>query len=608
MTTETFVNNSIMAYVGADADVTGYSGLIALPDWGGDKVYFLQTSAISGPGIRQFDIDSNGDETLQRSAASIGVAGVTASSGSAASISSDGSKLYFTSEAANSVRLAEVRASDLQLINQFGTSGSSTAPSSSSRILAVSSQIYIGSSVLCGSLFSTEELNVLDSGLGSNTPLGDLDESSVAGVLVGHGSGNNGYAIGLDFTNGGAGDHTLPFGLYHATLGSFSKIGTVGPTDIDATWTTINEVRGIAFDATDGNLLIGVSTSDVGPTNKQYIVKLNATTAAVMWTRAVVVMTPYSQSFMWSRISNGKFHYIDFGQQGSGGRVVHHITTSDGSQTTETFTGLTVVGPQTSDDVTNSCILYASFTAGGSPPDYVGTYMDTGGHHSFSNKWARVWFATMGGGGGGGTGGSQGGLAFSTQRAWAFTLDGHKFYVLDLGAEGTWVTDLTTGEVTRWYTEGFSGRWDAVAGTMWGLRIVAADITSTTVWEITPTVLTDNDATLQITHVATGGVQTRSRDFHAVNAIRVADSNGQLGNTSGTTMQLRWSDDNGKTWSDYVTVAMTQAAYSGEVAFTSLGSFSAPGRVIELLDVGGPVRIDGVDAEIDGLDADDQKA
>lgn len=600
MSSLTFENNSIMAYVGADADVTGVNNVTALPDWAGDKVYFI-AEGVSGKGVRQFDIDPNGDETLQRGIASIGVAGISTANGGAASLSSDGAKLYFTSEAANSVRLAVVRASDLVLLNQFGTASSSLADSDGSRILSVTEQIYMGSLLLTGSLKATGELCELDASLASNTRVGALDEVSSDGVLLGPASGTNAYAIGLPFGNGTVlGDHTAAFGLYHITAG-IAKIGTVLPTAIDATWTTIFAVRGIAYDASDGNLIIGVTTTDAGPTNKNYIVKLNASTAAVMWKHAVNAMTSYAWGFTHSRITNGTFHYV------GSSSLVYHIKTSDGTATTETFGSLSVTGLQVSDDVTNSIIMYGSFTESGSPPDYLGTYMDTGGHHSVTNKWLRLFFATLGGGGGGGgDGGSQGGLAFSTQRAWAFTLDGHKFYVLDLGAEGTWVIDLTTGETTRWYTEGFSGRWDAVAGAMWGLRIVAADIESTTVWEITATVTTDNDATLQITHVATGGVQTRSRDFHAVNALRVADSNGQLCNTAGATIQLRWSDDNGKTWSDYVSATMTQADYGGEVAYSSLGSFSAPGRVFELVDIGGPIRIDGVDGEIDGMDSDDK--
>lgn len=598
MSTVTYLANSIMAYVGSDADVTGVNNVTALPDWAGDKVYFI-AEGVSGKGIRQFDIDPNGDETLQRGIASIGVAGISTANGGAASLSSDGAKLYFTSEAANSVRLAVVRASDLVLLNQFGTATSSLSNSDGTRILSVTEQIYLGTLLLTGSLKASGELCELDASLVTNTRLGALDEVSSDGILLGPASGSNAYAIGLPFGNGTVlGDHTAAFGLYHITAG-IAKIGTVLPTAIDATWSTVFAVRGIAYDASDGNLIIGVTTTDAGPTNKNYIVKLNASTAAVMWKHAVNAMTSYAWGFTHSRITNGTFHYV------GSSSLVYHIKTSDGTATTETFGSLSVTGLQVSDDVTNSVIMYGSFTESGSPPDYLGTYMDTGGHHSVTNKWLRLFFATLGGGGGGGgDGGSQGGLAFTTQRAWGFTLDGHSFYVLDLGAEGTWIFDLTTNEVYRWYTQGYSGRWDAIAGAMWGLRIVAGDIATTTVWEITGTVTTDNDAALQIAHVATGGIQVRSNDFHTVNAVTVANSNGQLCNPAGTTMQLRWSDNNGKTWSDYESVDLVQGEYDGAIVYQSLGSFTAPGRVFELYDVGGPVRIDAVDAAIDTIDED----
>ena len=107
-----------------------------------------------------------------------------------------------------------------------------------------------------------------------------------------------------------------------------------------------------------------------------------------------------------------------------------------------------------------------------------------------------------------------------------------------------------------------------------------------------------------IYHAATGGLPARSRDSNSVAAVRVAVSKGQLDDASGSEMLLRFSDDYEQTWSDYFSDIMTEGSFYGELAFRSLGAFSAPGRIFELSDFGGPFRIDGADAFVDNFDAD----
>lgn len=598
MTTLTYAANTIMAYVGSDADVVGYSGLVVMPDWPGTKVYFLQT-AISGPGLRQFDIDPDGDETLQRGKAAIGVAGINAASGGAAALSNDGTQLFFISESNNSVRLAEVKASDLTLTAQFGTSSSNATASTTARLLGIHMMATQSGKLFMSTAGNTGELDMLpQSGFSPNANLGVTDEKATAGVLIGPGGGSANYVVALPFGNSILGAHNSdPVGLYHVnSSGTITKRGTFVATDVDAAWTRFFTIRGVAYDENDGNVIIGAATDESGPTNTKYIVKLNASNADVMWVRAVNILVPYSWGFTNSRITNDRFHYL------GNSALVYHINTTNGAVTTETFTGVSATGPQASDDVSNSIILFGGFTPGGSPPDYVGTYMDTGGHHTLSSKWMRIWFATVGGSSEG-TGGRQGGLALSDLRAWTFTLDGHTFYVLDLGAEGTFAYDTTTQQWARFITEGYSGRWDVTNGIMWGKeRIIGGDLENTKIWELTAAALTDQDDAIEITHAITGGLQTRRRDKLPVSAVRVTGSVGDLGDATGATIALRFSDDNGHTWVGPFTVTLTQADYSGEIAYRSLGSFAAPGRIFELTDTSGPKRIDGVDAEIEGAD------
>jgi len=186
-------------------------------------------------------------------------------------------------------------------------------------------------------------------------------------------------------------------------------------------------------------------------------------------------------------------------------------------------------------------------------------------------------------------------------RAWSFTLDGHTFYVLDLGPEGTFAYDLTTQQWCQFQTNGFTG-WNMRNGTQFAnSRIAGADTGSGFIWELVPDALLD-EGFRDVQHYATGGLPTRSRTYLSCDAVRVIASVGALTDTSGATINLRFSDDQGKSWSDYFSVVLTEAVNSTEISFRSLGSFMSPGRVFELSDSGGPIRIDGADAFVDGYD------
>lgn len=191
----------------------------------------------------------------------------------------------------------------------------------------------------------------------------------------------------------------------------------------------------------------------------------------------------------------------------------------------------------------------------------------------------------------------------SRSRAWSFTLDGHTFYVMDMGYQGTFLWDQVTNQWARWETYGF-GKWNVVNGTQWGVRIVGGDLLTDQVWEYDPSAVLDDWR--DINHVSTGGFSTRSRTFIGCDAVRVSASFGLLDEVNGCTMSLRFSDDQEATWSPYFTVTLGEGDFDQEIAYRSLGSFNAPGRIFELSDVGGLLRIDGADAFLNGFDNDQQ--
>lgn len=195
------------------------------------------------------------------------------------------------------------------------------------------------------------------------------------------------------------------------------------------------------------------------------------------------------------------------------------------------------------------------------------------------------------------------GLAQSARsRAWTFVLDGHTFYVLDLGTEGTFLYDIDTQQWCQFITDGHNG-WNMKTGIRWGTvgRILAGDETSGRMWELDPNLTTDENFR-QINKMVTGNITTRSRVYHAVESVRIAGSFGDLTDIQGASFSLSFSDDGGRTYQGPFIVELTEGNTDTEVAWTSLGSFMAPGRIFQFSDTGGLQRIDGADVFIEDFD------
>lgn len=185
---------------------------------------------------------------------------------------------------------------------------------------------------------------------------------------------------------------------------------------------------------------------------------------------------------------------------------------------------------------------------------------------------------------------------------WTFIIDGHRFYVLSLGTEGDWAYDTTTQEWSQLQTQGYDGL-NFAHGVMWGIRIMGNDTTNAYIYELDPNQSLDM-ATTAVQHIVTGGLPTRSRNSIGVSNFTLTASVGDDSSTSNP-ISLAFSDDNGFTYSSEFTLPLTDAS-SQTLIWSSLGSFSAPGRIFRVTDYSGPVRIDGADcvlAEGNGVDA-----
>lgn len=544
-------------------------------------------------GFRYFDFYPNGDEIRARSVADAGVAG------NIGPWAMCYNSQFFACVAgvSNGALISYQLSTDFSLIATFGTADASFTNNTvhieqPSCIVAIQDAVQNTDFLICNSAFTDGAINAVTV-RGLNTVLGVVDENHTVLGAVPDGSGTTAYIVG--YTKLGA---ATQIGLYKVTASLvLTAIAKILPSAIDPAWSHIDQVYGISIDQTDGNLIIGVTDNTDTPTNRAYLVKLNAVTGVVMWKIATGAGIGYdgNDDMKQNVIKNGVLYYL------FGGTTLYTINTIAGTAVSSTLDTY-LIGPlhpaQISEDVTGSVTWFGQWAEGTTHPAYLGTYCLTQGHHSGSNL---IWRYFPGGTPNPAP--TYGIPAQSRRRAWSFTADGHVFYVLDLGQEGTWLFDDTTQQWSQFITSGFNG-WNMTNGTVWGQRIVGGDMLSGSIWERQPSALKDNSA-LSITHVVTGGLQTRDRAFRAVESLNLACSVGQLQDVAGASVTLSFSDDQGKTFVTMDTLMLTENNYTGEIAWRSLGSFSAPGRIFKITDVGGFLRIDGCDASIDNFDEDD---
>lgn len=192
----------------------------------------------------------------------------------------------------------------------------------------------------------------------------------------------------------------------------------------------------------------------------------------------------------------------------------------------------------------------------------------------------------------------------SRSAVWSYVMDGHTFYVLNLGAEGTFLFDITTQQWCKFSTFGYN-QWNMLNGCMWGNRVIAGDSITSQVWELDPTTTLD-DGWRDLVHTVTGGIALRSRQGVGCASVRLTGSIGIIDEVNGGSISLSYSDDWGATWTTPRTIALNSADYGGEMAWRALGSFQAPGRIFKISDVGGVIRIDAAFASLNNFDDDAQ--
>jgi hypothetical protein len=185
--------------------------------------------------------------------------------------------------------------------------------------------------------------------------------------------------------------------------------------------------------------------------------------------------------------------------------------------------------------------------------------------------------------------------------AWSFVLDGHFFYVLTITGQGTFVYDATVQQWYRWWTEGRQPYWNCVRGAQWRTFSLGIDWDGDRIWHINPSALTDEGSSaLEISRTVTGFLPLRERKHARCSLVRVFASVGNPGGVEPPpALALRFSDDNGQTWKGPYTLPLVDVPGGQQLDFRSLGRVGFPGRIFELSDIAGLVRIDGTYAQLD---------
>lgn len=612
--------NSLLALVGASTPV-GYetAGGTMCVDHVNDVAYFLEDSATAG--IKKLTIGTSGAETLQAINLDIfgdaggGTPNHTIGVGASCYHPGAGKLLTGVDGASNSDPIAVINTTTLVADFVAGQSSSSLNHStnfdtSGPRYLFSAQMIPLQTGdanyVVSRGLRSGSHENEIGIFKITDTTLFVVYAQDIVEPLARLCSGDNGsansvaefFVVGDQFSRGG-GDPTAVvlyrFLVHGLTVGK-ATLGSVAPHDIDATWTNFSAVGSPGYDTSDGNVLVSFTTLDA-VTTPSYLAKISTTTGAVLWKAAIdadFVDLP-------SCSINGTLGV--FNASGSSARTLKLVDLSNGAITTQSWnSGFTGVVSQVWDYAAGAITANMGYSQSGTGPvpTYLGAYLAAHANVIPFSRWGRVFSAQTYVG----PDPTPPDAATAPQRAWTYVQDGHTFYVLDLGAEGTFVFDLITQHWSKFYTTSTTPLWNLSNGTVWNDRIVGGDRSGNEVWELDPNATLDN-GTDEITRTVSCSVQRISRNFMSVGALRVDCSNGVLSGSGDSSLALRFSDDSENTWVSVDPVTLVAGDFGGEVAFRALGAFAAPGRVFELSDIGGLVRINSasIDPEADEDDA-----
>lgn len=160
---------------------------------------------------------------------------------------------------------------------------------------------------------------------------------------------------------------------------------------------------------------------------------------------------------------------------------------------------------------------------------------------------------------------------------WIFRFNRHDFYVIS-SPLFTLVYDITAGIWAKWDTYQLP-YWVAQSGIQTRSTVYAGDAYSNKVYQLEEGV---GDDTLPVIREVSGFLPASGRPIKVGEVIAYVNSGWSPSYEIIPTLELRWSDDLGATWSDYVPASLGERGdYKRTVSYRSLGLLRNAGRIFE---------------------------
>lgn len=176
---------------------------------------------------------------------------------------------------------------------------------------------------------------------------------------------------------------------------------------------------------------------------------------------------------------------------------------------------------------------------------------------------------------------------------WSFRVNKHDFYIINT-TKFTLVYDITQGRWCRWSTYQ-KETWDALFGINIRDTVLVLDEGSNIIYSLSQG--TEDAGSEYLICEVSGFIPNTSSSSVPCNVVNMFMAYG-IGSSYVTppTIEMRWSDDGGKTWSAYLQASQgLQGSYTSDVSFRSLGRINKPGRYFEFrFSESQSFRLDGV--------------
>jgi hypothetical protein len=180
--------------------------------------------------------------------------------------------------------------------------------------------------------------------------------------------------------------------------------------------------------------------------------------------------------------------------------------------------------------------------------------------------------------------------------AWGFPWQGHVFYCITIGDQGTFVYDLTTDRWAKWLTYG-QDKWLPGLGCIgWDNFPLVGDTVSGSIYTLSASKFTDDGQ--PIVGVLTFGqaLSGQRPTFPSLTIEMVTGYATETGQGSDPLIQVRFSRDGGIVYGPWRQTSIgLQGEYNKRVRFNRIGQFKPPGIIGEM-SISDPVprRVSGV--------------